>query len=110
MILKRGNIVIYALQGDFGKPRPALVVQSDLFNETHSSVTILPITSHAKDAPLFRIKLEPSTDSGLEQYSFAMVDKITSIPRSKISRVIGSISDNESKQIKEALELWLLAE
>ncbi len=109
MKIQRGNIIICALQGDFGKPRPALVVQSDLFNETHSSITVCPITSHAVDAPLFRIALNPSQHSGLLQHSFVMVDKITSIPRSKISKVIGFVSTPELQEIKRAMENWLLA-
>jgi mRNA-degrading endonuclease toxin of MazEF toxin-antitoxin module len=52
------------LQGDFGKPRPALVIQSDLFNEQHATVTVLPITSHIIGSPLFRITLEPSEQNG----------------------------------------------
>jgi mRNA interferase MazF len=58
--VRRGSIVVVAAKGPYtGKPRPALVVQSDLFNPTHSSVTICPITSDCVDAPLFRIPLPP---------------------------------------------------
>jgi mRNA interferase MazF len=52
--LKRGDLVVVALPGDYGKPRPALIVQADLFNETHVSVTVVPVTSTLVDAPLFR--------------------------------------------------------
>lgn len=107
MNIQRGDIIVCALQGDFGKPRPAMVVQSNLFNETHHSITICPITSHKLDAPLFRVALEPTEHSGLMQPSFAMIDKITSIPRAKISRVIGKISTRELQEIKKALEFWL---
>ena len=54
-----------ALQGDFGKPRPALIVQSDLFNAEHATLSVLPITSEIVGAPIFRITLEPSTTNGL---------------------------------------------
>jgi mRNA interferase MazF len=53
--LKRGDLVVVVLPGDYGKPGPALIVQADLFNETHASVTIVPVTSMLVDAPLFRL-------------------------------------------------------
>ena len=56
MEIKRGDVVICAAPGDYGKPRPAVVVQSDLFNGTHSSVAVCLITSHLEEAPLFRIR------------------------------------------------------
>lgn len=55
----RGDLVTIAMQGDFGKPRPALVIQANQFNQ-HSSMTVLPITSTIVAAPLLRITLEPS--------------------------------------------------
>ena len=56
--MKRGDLVTVSLPGSYGKPRPALIIQSDLFDE-HPSVTVLPITSELRDAPLFRITIEP---------------------------------------------------
>ena len=63
--MKRGDIVIAVTPGDYGKPRPAAVVQSDIFNPTHASITLCPITSHLVDAPLFRLSLQPTTENGL---------------------------------------------
>jgi mRNA interferase MazF len=54
----RGEVVIVVLQGDYGKPRPALVVQADLFNESHASISVVPITTTLVDAPLFRLTVE----------------------------------------------------
>jgi mRNA interferase MazF len=65
MEVKRGDVVVCAASGDYRKPRPALVVQSDLFNPTHASITICPITSALQDAPLFRITIDPSAANGL---------------------------------------------
>ena len=60
--MKRGDIVVVAARGVYtGKPRPALIVQSDLFNDTHSSLTICPMTSEVIDAPLFRVALPPGS-------------------------------------------------
>ncbi|MER2518144.1 MAG: type II toxin-antitoxin system PemK/MazF family toxin, partial [Candidatus Accumulibacter phosphatis] len=62
--MKRGNLVTIVLQGAYGKPRPALVVQSDLF-ATHPSVTILPVTSELRETPLFRVEIKPTAENGL---------------------------------------------
>ena len=74
--------------GDFGKPRPAVVVQSDWLN-TNSSVLVVPLTSTLSDAPLYRLTLEPSELNGLKLHSQIMVDKITPILRVKCGAVIG---------------------
>lgn len=90
-----------------GKPRPALVVQSDLFNPTHQSVTICPITSDCVDAPLFRISLPPGERTGLRTSSQIMVDKIVSVPRSAIDGEIGRCDDGELEAADGALRRWL---
>jgi mRNA interferase MazF len=98
--VKRGAIVVVAAKGAYtGKPRPALVVQSDLFNPTHQSVTICPITSDCVDAPLFRIPLPPGERTGLRVISQIMVDKIVSVPRSAITA--------ELEAAEDALRRWL---
>jgi mRNA interferase MazF len=68
-------MVMVAIQGDYGKPRPALVIQSNLFNETHVSVTVAPVTSTIVDAPLFRLTVDPSSSNGMRSISQIMVDK-----------------------------------
>ena len=80
--MRRGDLATVALPGAYGKPRPALVVQSDLFDE-HPSVTILPITSELRATPLFRIDVTPSAANGLRKPSHFMVDKAQSVPREK---------------------------
>lgn len=106
--MKRGAIVVVAARGAYtGKPRPALVVQSDLFNPTHQSVTICPITSDCVDAPLFRIPLPPGERTGLRTASQIMVDKIVSVPRSAISAEIGRCDIAELEAAEEALRRWL---
>jgi mRNA interferase MazF len=107
MEIRRGDIVICAAPGDYGKPRPALVVQSDLFNGTHASVVVCLITSHLEDAPLFRIPIPPGRVTGLEKDSQVMVDKTIAIPRSKITGRAGSISSAQLQEIDAALRLWL---
>ena len=98
--------MIVALRGEYGKPRPALVVQADVFSAL-PSVTILPITSGLRDAPLYRIQIEPSADIGLEKPSQIMVDKPQTIPREKVSQVVGYLDDNTMVAVNRALALFL---
>jgi mRNA interferase MazF len=105
--ITRGDVVVSSSPGDFGKPRPALVVQSDLFNPTHSSIVICPITSHLVDAPLFRLSISPSRENGLKTESQIMVDKITAVRREHIAKKIGRINEAEATSVERALAIWL---
>lgn len=106
--MKRGAIVVVAARGAYtGKPRPALVVQSDLFNPTHSSFTICPITSDCVDAPLFRLTLLPGARTGLTSVSQVMVDKVVSVPRSAIGAEIGECDAFELEAVDQGLRRWL---
>jgi mRNA interferase MazF len=107
MEIKRGDVVICAAPGDYGKPRPAVVVQSDLFNKTHSSVAVCFITSHQEDAPLFRIPVPSGRITGLKMPSQVMVDKVIAVPRNKITRRAGVLGAGPLKEIDHALRLWL---
>jgi len=104
----RGAIIVVAARGAYtGKPRPALVVQSDLFNPTHQSVTICPITSDCVDAPLFRIPIPPGDRTGLRAASQVMVDKIVSVPRAAIDAEIDRCNEGELEAADGALRRWL---
>lgn len=106
MEVKRGDIVTVAPSGAYGKPRPALIVQSDLFDE-HPSVTILPVTSELRDTPLFRITVNPAQTNGLLKTSQIMVDKTQSVPRNKIGRTIGCLDEATMISVNRALALFL---
>lgn len=106
--MKRGAIVVVAARGAYtGKPRPALVVQSDLFNPTHASITICPITSDCVDAPLFRLTLPPGSRTGLKSVSQVMIDKMVSVPRAAISAEIGECDVRELEAMDDGLRRWL---
>lgn len=105
--MKRGDVITVAVQGDYGKPRPAIIVQSDLFNTSHASVTIAPLTSTIVDAPLFRIFAEPSPTNGLQSISQVMVDKLTTVKREKIGKRIGTIEDEILQRVTRSMALWL---
>jgi mRNA interferase MazF len=106
--VKRGAIVVVSARGAYtGKPRPALVVQSDLFNPTHASVTVCPITSDCVDAPLFRLTLPPGSRTGLRAVSQVMIDKIVSVPRTAISAEIGECDERELDAVADGMRRWL---
>ncbi len=103
----RGAVVVVAAKGAYtGKPRPAVVVQSDLFNPTHASVTICPITSDCVDTPLFRVTLPPGERTGLSTASQVMIDKVVSVPRTAIVREIGRCDPIHLEAIDDGLRIW----
>ncbi len=106
MAVRRGDLVTVALQGDLGKPRPALVIQSDLF-DMHPSIAVLPVTGELRDALLFRIAVNPNDSNGLAKPSQVMVDKPQSIPRAKIGTVIGHLDDETMLAVNRALAVFL---
>lgn len=107
MEIKRGDIVLCVVAGDFGKPRPALVAQSDLYNPTHASAAVLPITSHRVEAPLFRKDINPNRTNGLKVPSQIMVDKVTAVRRDRIREKIGRASPAVIAATDTALALFL---
>ncbi|HEY2382161.1 MAG TPA: type II toxin-antitoxin system PemK/MazF family toxin [Terriglobia bacterium] len=104
--MRRGDVVTVALSGSYGKPRPALVIQSDFFAE-HPSLTILPVTSELRDTPLFRITVESTPENGLLKTSQVMVDKAQTVPREKIGKKIGRLDDTTLVSVNRALALFL---
>lgn len=105
--MRRGQFVVVATSGDYGKPRPALVVQSDLFAEL-PSVAICPLTATLRnDADLFRLEVEPSKRNGLREVLQIAIDKITVVPAAKIGGVIGEASDALILRVNRALALFL---
>jgi mRNA interferase MazF len=104
--MRRGSLVTIAVQGDYGKPRPAVVIQSDNFAE-HPSVTVLPLTSKLFDTPLVRVTIKPNSDNQLSKKSQVMVDKAATLPREKIGGVIGSLGYVEMQEIDRCLAVFL---
>ncbi len=104
--MKRGDLVTIALQGDYGKPRPALVIQSDLFSE-HPSVVILPVTSELRDTPLFRVTIAPNENNGLSRASDVMVDKVQTVAREKIGPVFGRLSQEDMLSVNRMLAVFI---
>ncbi len=103
--MRRGDVVVVAAAGDYGKPRPAVVVQSDAFPESHASVVVCQLTSDLADAPDFRITLEPNDDNGLRTRSQVMADKPTTVRRERIGGVIGRLEAGDMRRLNVALAL-----
>ncbi len=104
--MKRGDLVTVAVSGDYGKPRPALVAQSDAF-DLHPSVIVLPLTSELHDALLFRVTVEAEEATGLRHRSQIMVDKATTVPRLKLGERIGAVDRKTMRKVDEALRGFL---
>ena len=104
--MKRGDLVTVALQGDYGKPRPALVIQADQFADL-GSVVILPITSTLIDAPLLRPTVEPSADNGLRAASQIMLDKPMTVKVDKVGAAFGHLDDASMVSVNRSLALVL---
>jgi len=104
--VKRGDLITVALQGDYGKPRSALIVQTDLFAPS-DSVTILMLSSTLVAAPLLRITVEPSPRNGLRQTSQVMVDKVMTVRRERVGEVIGQLEDGAMITVTRSLALFL---
>ena len=100
--MKRGDIVTVAVAGDYGKPRPAVVVQSSLLVEA-DSVLVALVTSHAREMPLFRLTVEPTAVNGLALTSHVMAEKLVAVPRVKIGQTVGRLSDVELIALNQIL-------
>jgi len=105
--MKRGEVVIVSMSGDYGKMRPAVVIQHDQANLIHASIVVCPFSSHLVDAPLFRITVDPAPKNGLETTSQIMVDKISAVKRDRLRDVIGKLDDATMVQVNRSLALWL---
>lgn len=106
MAVRRGDLVTVALQGDYGKPRPALIIQADQFTGL-GSVVILPVTSTMIDAPLLRPTIEPSPENGLRAPSQIMLDKPMTVRMDKIGPVFGHLDEVAMVGINRLLAVFL---
>ena len=101
--MRRGDVVTVAATGDYGKPRPAVIVQTDAFPETHASVVICQMTSELTEAPDFRITIDPTTANGLQVRSQVMADKPVTVRRERIGRTIGRLEVEDIGRLGIAL-------
>ncbi|MEW5838598.1 MAG: type II toxin-antitoxin system PemK/MazF family toxin [Pseudomonadota bacterium] len=104
--MKRGDLVTVSLPGDFGKPRPALIIQANLFLD-HPSVVVVPITGEVLDAPLFRISVTPTVSNGLHKLSQVMLDKPYTVTRAKVGEPFGYLDERTLLEVNRALAVFL---
>lgn len=90
--MTRGDLITVAISGDYGKPRPALVIQSDFLAET-DSVLVCLLTTTLRATPLYRLSLPAGEETGLPEDSQVMVDKIMAVPRNRCGVPIGRVDD-----------------
>jgi mRNA interferase MazF len=103
---RRGELVTIAMGGDYGKPRPALVIQSDAFLDL-PSVTVLRITSELHEWPLLRVTIAPNAVNGLRKTSQIMIDKAATVPRAKLGPSIGRVEADTLHSVDLALQAFL---
>ena len=104
--VKRGDLVTVSAQGDDGKPRPAIIIQSDGLNAAESVLVAL-LTSTIADAPLYRLTVAPTAGNGLAVVSQIMVDKIMAYPRATCGRVIGHLSGADMLALNTMLSVMI---
>ena len=101
--MRRGDLVIVAATDDYGKPRPAVIVQTDAFPDTSASVVICQLTSELVDAPDFRITVDPSGNNGLQVRSQIMADKPVTVRRARVGQSIGRLNEGDLGRLNAAL-------
>jgi mRNA interferase MazF len=104
--MNRGDLIAVVLPGSYGEPRPALIVQNDFFHHL-DSVTVVPLTSDTLEASAARVPVAPTVENGLRQPSNIMIDKIGTIPKSKVGYVIGKLARDDLTAVDRALALFL---
>lgn len=105
--MKRAEVWTVAGGPDYsGKPRPAVILQHEAFAGT-ASITLCPLTTHAVDAPLMRLPVEPTRNNGLAAVSHLMVDKITTVAKSKLQKRIGRLGDEDVIRLNRAVLVFL---
>lgn len=101
--MRRGDVVTVAAAGDYGKPRPAVIVQSDAFPARHASVVVCQMTSDMVSAPEYRVTIEAGAENGLRARSQVMVDKPVTIRRERIGPLIGRLGVADMVRLNVAL-------
>ena len=103
----RGNVVVVALPGDYGKPRPAVVVQSDRYADDFESVILCPLTKETLQHPALRVRVHPTAGNHLISVSDVMMEKVMAVHRSRVARVIGRLDNDTMRRIDRSLTLIL---
>ena len=101
--MQRGDVVVVAASGDYGKPRPAVIVQTDAISPSHTSVVVCQMTSVLVDAPDLRVTIEPDATNGLVTRSQIMADKPVTVRRERVGAVIGRLEQTDILALNRSL-------
>jgi mRNA interferase MazF len=105
--MRRGELYVAAPPGDYGKPRPVVIVQSDLFIEARDSITVCLLSSGLIDAPLFRVRVKRGSSNRLKRACDVMADKVMTLRKERLRQSLGSLSPDELVAVDQALRRWL---
>lgn len=105
--MKRGDVVTVALQGDFGKPRPALILETDLLAPTRHVILCTATGTLRQDVEPRRVLVEPTPENGLRLPTQFQVDKLATVPRVKCGEVIGRLDDESMAEVSGLLAVLL---
>ncbi|MGH8719646.1 MAG: type II toxin-antitoxin system PemK/MazF family toxin [Burkholderiales bacterium] len=105
--MKRGELYIATPPRDYGKPRPVVIVQSDLFLEARDSVTVCLLSSELIDAPLFRVRVKRAPHNRLKRASDVMADKLMTLRKERLGESLGTLSTDELVALDQGLRRWL---
>lgn len=105
-MIGRGDVWTVAGGGYAGKPRPAVIIQNDIFSD-RVSATICLLTTIQEEYPLFRIRIAPASTNGLSELSYCMVDKITTVRNDQLGHRIGRLTAEEMQRLGQAIALYL---
>jgi mRNA interferase MazF len=101
--MRRGDVIAVAVPGDYGKPRPAVIVQTDAFPDNHPSIVVCQMTSRPVDAADFRITIDPTPENGLRTRSQVMADKPVTVRRERIGQRIGQLGGDDMARLNATL-------
>ncbi|HVC56183.1 MAG TPA: type II toxin-antitoxin system PemK/MazF family toxin [Stellaceae bacterium] len=101
--MRRGDVVAVAVPGDYGKPRPAVIVQTDALPDGHPSIVVCQMTSRLVDAADFRLTVDPTSENGLRTPSQVMADKPVTVRRERIGQRIGRLGADDMARLNAAL-------
>lgn len=101
--MRRGDVIVAAVAGDYGKPRPAVVVRSDALEPDQESVVICPITSTVAEPTVLRLTLDPAVSNGLRVRSQVMADKPMTVRRSRVGHTVGRLTESEMRRLDRLL-------
>lgn len=104
--MRRGDLATVAIPGDFGKPRPVLIIQSDQFDQT-GKITVLLLTGTLVDAPLIRPTIQPTSENGLRKPSQVMIDKAISVKWDRLGPSFGRLDDDAMLPVTRSLAVFL---